>query len=208
MDKIKFLDNVNYTKETVRTVSTYWEPEKGYFYSDFYSTLQNIDYSVYYVKADGIYKFIPNGKNDGSDDILVFKNPRNDNIYDFDIDTKSGTFSVIYGKTYDMNSENSVSITYNCRDYFCKADGHLYKITAETAKTKEKDGYIEYTCSACSDRLTQTDYCYETMKGFLQLAINSSSGENSFNASVDYNNDGIINARDFHLLREEFAEYL
>lgn len=208
VDKIKFIDNIHYTIETVRTISTYWQPEEGYFYPDFYSTIQNIDNSVYYMKADGIYRLNPNGNTDGSEDILIFKNPGNDNIYDFDIDVQNGTFSVIYGKTYDMNSNNSATVTYNCSDYFCKTEGHRYKITAQTVKTKETDGYIEYTCSACTDKLIQTDYCYKTMKRFLQLAINSKSGEGSFNASVDYNKDGIINTRDFHLLRQEFAEYL
>ena len=116
IDKITFSNNENYTLKTDRTVYTYWKINSSY-YPVFYSTLQSYDGSVYYIRADGIYEINEGGPSDGSKDACVFKNPRNDNIFDFRIDKADKTFTVIYGKTMENNSSNAVEITYNISDY-------------------------------------------------------------------------------------------
>ncbi len=60
----------------------------------FNPTLQNIDGFLYYFKPDGIYRLEENGRFNGKGDLLIFENPTNENIYDFDIDTENGK---IYG---------------------------------------------------------------------------------------------------------------
>lgn len=116
IDKITFSNNENYTMDVDRTIYTYWKIGSSY-YPVFYSTLQSYDGSVYYIRADGIYKINEGGAFDGSKDACVFKNPRNDNIFDFYIDKADKTFTVMYGKTMDNNSSNATKITYKISDY-------------------------------------------------------------------------------------------
>lgn len=116
IDKIVFLNDENYTIEPDRTIYSCWR-FKDSWYPIFYSTLQSYNGAVYYIKADGIYKINEGGSADGSKDACVFKNPRNDNIYDFYIDKAEKTFTVVYGKTMDNNASNAKRITYNLADY-------------------------------------------------------------------------------------------
>ena len=116
IDKITFANNENYTLKTDRTIYTCWGIDSSY-YPVFYSTLQSYNDSVYYIKADGIYKLKVGAALDGSGDTKVFKNPRNDNIYDFVIDKSGGKFTVMYGKTMDNTSSNASKITYSISDY-------------------------------------------------------------------------------------------
>ena len=116
IDKITFSNNENYTLDINRTIYTYWKVGSSY-YPAFYSTLQSYDGDVYYIRADGIYKINESGPFDGSNDTCVFKNPRNDNIFDFCIDKANETFTVMYGKTMDNTSSNAVKITYKMSDY-------------------------------------------------------------------------------------------
>ena len=116
IDKITFSNNENYDINTARTIYTCWTMS-GSYYPVFFSTLQSYNDSVYYIRADGIYKINNNGILDGSKDVCVFKNPRNDNIYDFCIDKSKKTFTVVYGKTMENNSSNAAQITYKISDY-------------------------------------------------------------------------------------------
>ena len=116
IDRITFSNNENYTLDIDRTVYTYWKIDSSY-YPAFYSTLQSYDGDVYYIRADGIYKINENGAFDGSKDACVFKNPRNDNIFDFCINKADKTFTVMYGKTMDNNASNATKITYKISDY-------------------------------------------------------------------------------------------
>ena len=116
IDKIVFLNNENYTIELNRTIYSCWRFGSSY-YPIFYSTLQSYNGSVYYIKANGIYKINEGGSVDGSNDACVFKNPRNDNIYDFYIDKAEKTFTVVYGKTMDNTASNATRITYKMADY-------------------------------------------------------------------------------------------
>lgn len=116
IDKITFSNNENYTLDINRTIYTYWKVDNSY-YPVFYSTLQSYDGAVYYIRANGIYKINEGGASDGSKDTCVFKNPRNDNIFDFYIDKADKTFTVMYGKTMDNNASNATKTTYNISDY-------------------------------------------------------------------------------------------
>ena len=116
IDKITFTNNDNYKLSACRTIYTHWSMGSS-FYPMFYSTLQGYNGSVYYIKADGIYKLKDGAKADGSGDPCVFKNPRNDNIYDFAIDASNGTFTVMYGKTADNTSSNATKLSYKLADY-------------------------------------------------------------------------------------------
>ena len=117
IDKITFSNNENYTLNTDRTVYTCWIMADGSYYPVFYSTLQSYNGAVYYIRADGIYKLKNGSALDGSGDTCVFRNPRNDNIFDFVIDESQGTFTVMYGKTMENNSSNASKISYNISDY-------------------------------------------------------------------------------------------
>lgn len=116
IDKITFSGNENYTLNTQRTVYSCWKMN-GSYYPVFYSTLQSYNGDMYYTRADGIYKLNAGGKTDGSGDTCVFKNPRDDHIYDFVIDGEKETFTVMYGKTVENNASNATKITYNISDH-------------------------------------------------------------------------------------------
>ena len=116
IDKITFTNNENYTLDINRMIYTCWKMGSSY-YPVFYSTLQSYGGDVYYIRADGIYKINEEGSFDGSKDTCVFKNPRNDNIFDFYIDKADKTFTVMYGKTMENNSSNASKITYKISDY-------------------------------------------------------------------------------------------
>lgn len=116
IDKIHFTGNESYTIDGCRSINSCWKFGNS-FYPVFYSTLQTYKGSVYYMKADGIYKLKDGGALNGSGDSLVFKNPRKDNIYDFDINASKGSFTVAYGKNNSNSSSNASIISYKISDY-------------------------------------------------------------------------------------------
>lgn len=117
IDRILFKDNVNCDVKIVRTINTCWKTGIM-FYLCFDSTLQSYNNAVYYMKADGIYKLTDGGRFNGKDDLLVFKNTTDENIYDFDIDAGKGKFKVVYGSTDENTEKNSSEVDYNIADYF------------------------------------------------------------------------------------------
>ncbi|MDE6658839.1 MAG: hypothetical protein K2K01_01815, partial [Eubacterium sp.] len=144
IDKITFVNNKKYEQETVRTIKACWKMDME-FYSAFESTLQCIEDDIYYFTEDGIYRLDEKGRLNGKKDLCVFKNPKSNNIYDFDIDALNGKFSVIYGTNDAYNDKNAKTETYNIADYFCKAGDHLYSANKEKSNQNEK----AYTCIFC-----------------------------------------------------------
>lgn len=205
IDKIEFTDNKNYTSSTERTISTYWDIGAGYYMS-FESTLQNIHDSIYYMTANGIYRLEGNGRKNGKDDLLVFENDRSDNIYDFKIDTSAGTFTVLFGKTEEYSEENAVELTYKIADYFCRIQKHQYEKFLD-APTEKLNGKAVYTCNTCGDKLTEIIYCRREMEKLYKYAQNSSKDSSNYNASVDYNRDGVIDETDWNLIKNEYDAY-
>lgn len=117
IDRILFTGNESCDVKTIRTIHACWTIGLQ-FYTMFDSTLQEYNGAVYYMTDDGIYRLTDGGRTNGKDDDRVFKNPTNENIYDFDIDAPNGTFKVVYGNT-DENTENNASeVVYNISDYF------------------------------------------------------------------------------------------
>ena len=114
--EVEFLSNSEYTYTKVAEVETKWLAPDGY-YLQYYTTLQSKGDSVYYMTADAIYLYNPDG-----DDICIFQSTSDENIYDFVIND-NGTFSVIYAVYYD---EEGTIKTYNTADYFCAVQGHQY----------------------------------------------------------------------------------
>lgn len=143
IDKFTFMDNKSYDEKIVRTIKACWE-NGSQFYIVFNPTLQNIDGFLYYFKPDGIYRLEENGRFNGKGDLLIFENPTNENIYDFDIDTENGKFTVIYGKDYEFTEDNGTKKTYDISDYFCKVQEHQYVLSEEVGN----DNRI-YICTAC-----------------------------------------------------------
>lgn len=150
IDKITFSDNGNYDKETIRTIQACWKMGMQ-FYDAFESTLQCIDENLYYFTSDGIYRLEENGKFNGKNDLLIFENPQNNNIYDFVIDVSGGKFTVIYGTNDEYSDKNATKETYNIADYFCKAQDHLYVLDEENSDSDEK----VYVCSACHNTMKE-----------------------------------------------------
>ncbi|MDE7124361.1 MAG: hypothetical protein K2N83_02575 [Eubacterium sp.] len=205
IDKIKFTDNRNYTISTERTISTYWKVGAGYYLS-FESALQNINDSIYYMTADGIFRLEDNGKKNGKDDLLVFENNRNDNIYDFKIDVEAGTFTVAFGKTEEYSEGNAVEITYKIADYICKAQKHQYERVL-AVPTEDMNGKLVYTCNTCGAQLTQVIYCLSEMEKLYKYSQNSNKNDTNYNAAVDYNCDGVIDEKDWNLIKQKYDEY-
>lgn len=117
IDRINFSDNVNCDIKIVRTINACWKTGPQ-FYLSFESTLQTLNDSVYYMTESGIYRLTDGGRFNGKDDELIFKNPTDENIYDFDIDASKGTFKVVYGSTDEYTENNASEIEYNIADYF------------------------------------------------------------------------------------------
>ncbi len=117
IDRIEFVSNTSCEIKIVRTINACWKTATQ-FYLCFESTLQSYNGSVYYMKEDGIYKLADGGRFNGKDDILIFKNTTDDNIFDFDIDEARGTFKVVYGSTDEYTEKNASEIDYKIADYF------------------------------------------------------------------------------------------
>lgn len=205
IDKIKFTDNRNYTISTERTISTYWKVGASYYLS-FESALQNINDSIYYMTADGIFRLEDNGRKNGKDDLLVFENNRDDNIYDFKIDVEDGTFTVAFGKTEEYSEENAVEINYKIADYICKVQKHQYERVL-TVPTESINGKFVYTCNSCAAELTQVIYCLNEVEKLYKYSQNSNKNDANYNAAVDYNRDGVIDESDWNLIKKEYNEY-
>ncbi len=144
IDRYTFMNNESYDKEIVRTIKACWEYGDR-FYIEFFPTIQNIDGFLYYFKPDGIYRLEENGRFNGKSDLLIFDNPGNEDIYDFDIDTENGKFTVIYGGDGELSETNGTQKTYNISDYFCKVQEHQYVLSDEEDGTENK----VYICCAC-----------------------------------------------------------
>ncbi len=117
IDRIEFVSNTSCEIKIVRTINACWKTATQ-FYLCFESTLQSYNGSVYYMKENGIYKLADGGRFNGKDDILIFKNTTDDNIFDFDIDEARGTFKVVYGSTDEYTEKNASEIDYKIADYF------------------------------------------------------------------------------------------
>lgn len=151
IDRITFSNNKNYDKKIVRTISACWKYGFEY-YAEFNTTLQSIDDFLYYFKDDGIYKLEEDGRFNGKNDLLVFKNPTEENIYDFAVDTENGSFTVMYGSLNEFTESNGTEKTYNIADYFCKVQKHQYVLDYEVEETGEK----VYICTACRKTMKET----------------------------------------------------
>lgn len=117
IDKITFLSNSRYDKRIVRTINACWSMG-GMYYTTFDPTLQCLNDNMYYFKSDGIYRLEPDGRFNGKDDLLIFENTTDKNIYDFDIDADEGIFTVVFGGTDEFSDKNAVIKTYNISEYF------------------------------------------------------------------------------------------
>lgn len=149
IDKFTFTDNKNYNQATLRTIKACWQ-YGNQFYIEYSPTIQNIDNFIYYFKPDGIYRLDEDGRFNGKGDLLIFENPTNKNIYDFDIDTENGKFTVVYGNSYDYTESNSLKKEYNISDYFCKAQKHQYVLAEE-----DGTGDVLYICTACKNTMKE-----------------------------------------------------
>ncbi|MDE5605441.1 MAG: hypothetical protein K2I73_07650 [Eubacterium sp.] len=152
IDKITFSGNTKYEQETVRTIRTCWKMGME-FYDAFESTLQCIEDDLYYFTAEGIYRLDEKGRLNGKKDLRVFKNPKFNNIYDFDIDVLNGKFTVMYGSTDAYTKNNAAKETYKIADYFCKAGDHLYSVDKEKSNQNEK----VYKCIFCQKTTNETE---------------------------------------------------
>lgn len=199
--KVQFLSNSSYRISTGRSINSCYKTSSGGWYSMFYSTLQDVEGSVYYSTADGIYKLVEGGAQDGSGDLRILKNNVDQNLFDFDIDTASGTFSVLYGDTITAFSATSANVvTYNNAAYFCQAEGHRYSAKVDSELTDETDGVTCYTCVMCSTSYRDVVYCKLTMINFFNAALNSCSTDTNYNFIADVNHDGFVNVRDYALI--------
>ncbi|MDE6111341.1 MAG: hypothetical protein K2F65_05435, partial [Eubacterium sp.] len=150
IDKLTFADNKQYDTKTVRTIKACWKYDNQ-FYIEFNTALQNIDGFLYYFKPDGIYRLEESGRFNGKSDLLVFENPTNESIYDFDIDTENGKFTVMYGRSSEYTDKNATKKEYNISDYFCKVQEHQYVLSEEI----ESSGDKLYICSACKNTMKE-----------------------------------------------------
>ncbi len=197
--RIAFASNDVYVRYVDRQIYTYYLiSNTGAYYSLFYSTLQELDGGIYYSTSSGIYKLVPGGAANGSDDILIFSNNVDNNIYDFDIDAQAGTFSVAFGKTIAM--DNATTCTYSIADYFCATEGHRYHTEIVSDLTDITDGIWVYRCGMCGDNYTEQIYCKQTMLNFFYAALNSRITDSNYNAIADVNHDGFVNVRDYALI--------
>lgn len=150
IDRFTFKDNKNYDNKTVRTIKACWQ-DGNQFYTEFNPAIQTIGNFLYYFKPEGIYRLEEDGRFNGKSDMLIFENPTNENIYDFDIDAENGKFTVVYGKIYQYTDKNGTEKTYNVSDYFCKVQDHQYVLSEESESTGDK----LYTCTACKNTMKE-----------------------------------------------------
>lgn len=204
--KLLFLSNSSYRLSTERQIYTYYAISSSSYYKTFYATLQQIGDNIYYNKADGIYKYVPGGASNGSDDLLIMQNSVDGNIYDYDIDLAAHTFTVIYGKTYAYSDTNATTLTYNNADYFCANDEHIFILQSTVAPTDAVDGTNVYCCIACGEYYTEPIYCRHTVETYITAGLNSQTGDSDYTALADLNSDGYINMRDYSILEHEYNQ--
>ena len=198
--KITFVENNVYVISNNRKIYTCFKTSGGY-YSVFYSVLQSAGGNVYYTTASGIYKLVPDGASDGSDDILIMNNTVDRSIFDFRIHPNSTVFTVVYGSTItDYSSSSATTNVYNNADYFCAVEGHNYIADVISPLTHDTDEIVTFTCAMCGTEYTSRTYCIQTMIGFFNAALNSRTGDSNYNAIADVNRDGFVNIRDYALI--------